>query len=791
MCKKFSTNLQQSQSIIFKKDILDISISIRYSNQNSNLQNSHIKRQQIDIKFIYLFIKLKNDYEFIKTLHKEEGRLKIQQVKLKESQTPEYFISLHLININISDQDLTKMRKLKYLNIIQPQNYYEEGKERILIFPDCVELKLTNEQLAQNYYRILLQLALTYAEFEKRQVNWPLNELKQLYYAQGILYISLLDLDFIRPIPNQSPFLIFKDFTLKNFSQYIPNLQHYFQQNQFKPVIEFLLEKSGNFHRVNFMYPPYENVLMFLLSQNNPIKLQPIYEMGNSVVKSFKTPESLNITYPRLGDQIVYKSTRFQSEEFKEQISQNIQREIELMEQAFDSQYAVTCFAYIRIYEYSFLLQKKFVQTLAEFLVGWRKNEQNREERQTIKDVLLIANRFALALKSLKSFNILHRDLKPENLFLDHLEIHKSYIYIADFDRSKQFQGQLGDIMTTQNVQNTPKYDPPETTQSFYYDVYQFGLIILTIMNKGKYIGNELGGSRYFSQEDHNKYYSKEAIKNALSHTKYNEQFIDIISQCLQREPKQRPDIQQIYSIINPLYLDTKIQTRQTLPHDSSTQQIQQPVRYQSNPSSNAMTESNFPTPNQQMSSDFIYQSNFDDPQQQQPFQHYQQSLGQQQIPLPQQIIFQQQNNYQQQQPNNQFTQSPFQDFSASTGRVIKFSSQEQNHPNNNNQDQQQMYYIQNPQNYGNQFNNNNNNNYNNQNNYNQFQSNYAYQNNQGNQFQNFSNQESPTQVSPTQKQASTPKQNQIYVNPKIKVISINSPTQDQNNQSPDQQTPQ
>jgi serine/threonine protein kinase len=42
-----------------------------------------------------------------------------------------------------------------------------------------------------------------------------------------------------------------------------------------------------------------------------------------------------------------------------------------------------------------------------------------------------------LALKEMHKFNIIHRDLKPENLFFDSLELTTSWVYIADFDRSK------------------------------------------------------------------------------------------------------------------------------------------------------------------------------------------------------------------------------------------------------------------------------------------------------------------------------------------------------------------
>lgn len=68
------------------------------------------------------------------------------------------------------------------------------------------------------------------------------------------------------------------------------------------------------------------------------------------------------------------------------------------MELCFNSEFLVTCFAYIRVFDYSFILQKKFVGTLADFLNIWKKKECDRTEKQTIKDVLLIANRFALGI---------------------------------------------------------------------------------------------------------------------------------------------------------------------------------------------------------------------------------------------------------------------------------------------------------------------------------------------------------------------------------------------------------
>lgn len=49
--------------------------------------------------------------------------------------------------------------------------------------------------------------------------------------------------------------------------------------------------------------------------------------------------------------------------------------------------------------------------------------------------------------------------------------------------------------MTTLAQGNTATYDPPETEQTLKYDVFQYGLILLTIANRYNYIG-ELTGPR-------------------------------------------------------------------------------------------------------------------------------------------------------------------------------------------------------------------------------------------------------------------------------------------------------
>lgn len=57
-------------------------------------------------------------------------------------------------------------------------------------------------------------------------------------------------------------------------------------------ILDYLLEKNGGLHKINFLNPPYENVLKYFFNLQN---LKSIYEVGNSVVKSFPTPNNLKL----------------------------------------------------------------------------------------------------------------------------------------------------------------------------------------------------------------------------------------------------------------------------------------------------------------------------------------------------------------------------------------------------------------------------------------------------------------------------------------------------------------
>ncbi|CAK77778.1 unnamed protein product (macronuclear) [Paramecium tetraurelia] len=99
--------------------------------------------------------------------------------------------------------------------------------------------------------------------------------------------------------------------------------------------------------------------------------------------------------------------------------------------------------------------------------------------------------------------------------------------------------------MTVLNSENTGQYDPPEVEQTFSYDVWQFGLICLSIANKGVFAGHKFGG-RALDDKEYNQYFSLEAIKNTLSHTDYSEEFLKMLAECLQKD----------YNIRKPPYLE-------------------------------------------------------------------------------------------------------------------------------------------------------------------------------------------------------------------------------------------
>ncbi|CAD8058465.1 unnamed protein product [Paramecium primaurelia] len=490
-------------------------------------------------------------------------------------------VSIGIPKYNIDERNLYRYRILKYLNVLQPEQYCCTQDEHFLIYQNLYQ-HLLNEQKLKNIiqqegFKILLQLVLIFAEFQRRKFYWPLNSINQIYFIDGIIYISLLEYDFTKF--NQP--LNYLDNFWKFFTQYFiheyqfQEMAYLMNQQNFDQILEYLFIKNGNIHQQSGLNPKYEKVLQYLLKID---KFNSLYQ-GNCVVKEFKKNEVFSI-YPNLTNDIVYKSTEIKgNEDSQKTILQQIQRDIELMELFSYNENVATCFAYIRIQQYAFLLFRKFFGTLANRFETWPKRDQTEE--QIRKDVYVITSRTADSLKILHEKQVIHRDLKPENVFIDNENLSDSFSYIADFDCSKQIQGQINVTLTNVDSSYTQNYDPPETYQSFKYDIFQLGLIFLTIANKGKYIGDYKRGPRLLQDHEFVKYYSLEAIQRSLQSTNYDINFINIIAQCLHRDPNRRPDIGTICNLLGQFKknVQIKIIRKSIIQQQDQTNEQQQSIQ--------------------------------------------------------------------------------------------------------------------------------------------------------------------------------------------------------------------
>ncbi|CAD8074724.1 unnamed protein product [Paramecium sonneborni] len=485
----------------------------------------------------------------------------IPNFTLEEQINP--LVALMIPKNQVQNTTLTKYRTLKYLNILQPYQYCCSQNEHFLIYLNLFQYQLNDEKLSRiintEGYRILLQLALTFAEFEKRNFNWPLYSINQVYYMEGIVYLSLLEYNFSQIDKPYNSLAIFWNFINQYFLYKYQDLIQFQNQKDLQNVTRYLFQKNDNVQIQSGFDPDFQKLLSYLLRIDN---YKQIYN-GNSIVKSFKKPKAFSLNFPTIKNEIVYKQTKiYGDEEERQQILKQIDRDIQLMELFNNSENVATCFTYLRVFDFVFLLYQKFAGTLVNGFNNWQKQQQTVEQFR--KDVYRMAAKTAKSLLCLHDKDIIHRDLKPENIFIDYEQISSSQFYIADFDCSKQIKEGINVEQTREYF--TPKYDPPEIIQTLKYDIFQIGLIILTVANKGIYIGDVRHGPRGLSEYDFEKFYNRKAIENSLSQIGYDQKFLDILSQCLLRDPNQRPNIRTLYECLNSIYLRQNIRIIKSTP---------------------------------------------------------------------------------------------------------------------------------------------------------------------------------------------------------------------------------
>ncbi|CAD8064599.1 unnamed protein product [Paramecium sonneborni] len=478
-------------------------------------------------------------------LIQDQNTKKIQRVKQKGNQKQNEYISLHIKKgINLSEEELNNLISCRFLNLLPIFDKFEHNGERIIVYKDYLNFILEENSLQDQITakRILLQLFLTFAELEERKYYWPLNSIQQLYYYKEMMFLSLIEYDFSKQNQRETNLEILKRFYTKYFSQIIKIPDDLLQENSFEQIINFLLKINGDLGKQDYLRGPYENLLQNLFK----VKIfNKIYDTNQSIVKYFQRPENFICADEQQDQQIVYKTLRKQNYEGIVELQTN--RQIEFLELFYNCSHMAVGYAYFRVLKQPFFFMRKYYGTLQD------KFSQQEIQQINQKTALQISSRIAYALMELQKNIIIHRDLKPDNLYLDKEELIYSAIYVADFDRSKVLMNQNDDQMTIEHQSNTCRYDPPETDGSLKYDIFQYGLIILQLANKGQYVGNENAGCRYLNEEELHKYYSEQSIANQLNHTQYPQKFIELIARCLKMKPKDRPSIQEVYEILKDL----------------------------------------------------------------------------------------------------------------------------------------------------------------------------------------------------------------------------------------------
>ena len=147
-------------------------------------------------------------------------------------------------------------------------------------------------------------------------------------------------------------------------------------------------------------------------------------------------------------------------------------------------------------------------------------------------------------LKEIHKNNIIHRDLKPENIFISKDNIFK----IGDFGISKKLEGtkhaKTGGI-------GTMSYMAPELLNGQKYDnkvdIWALGCIIYELFTLEQCFdfndSNLIAMVNKINKGEHGK----------INLNKYSSDWQDLIDSLLQTDPKNRPNIEEVYNKVNEL----------------------------------------------------------------------------------------------------------------------------------------------------------------------------------------------------------------------------------------------
>ena len=163
-----------------------------------------------------------------------------------------------------------------------------------------------------------------------------------------------------------------------------------------------------------------------------------------------------------------------------------------------------------------------------------------------IKDIFFMIYQICFSIQELHNKNIIHRDIKPENLFVGE----KDQIVLGDFGLSR-FENTLKSANP-----GTVGYTAPEVINndeySFPADIYSLGCTIFYMLFKKR---------PFYQEQSFNKTFSLAKKKNILEYHENdfssgeliikNEFYFNLIKSCVDLNPFNRPNINQIMELLN------------------------------------------------------------------------------------------------------------------------------------------------------------------------------------------------------------------------------------------------
>ncbi|KAM3130642.1 hypothetical protein pb186bvf_017234 [Paramecium bursaria] len=180
---------------------------------------------------------------------------------------------------------------------------------------------------------------------------------------------------------------------------------------------------------------------------------------------------------------------------------------------------------------------------------------RNKIDEQKIVNII---TQVAKGLQFLHQQNIVHRDIKPENI-LRQFEQNEEIYKITDFGLSSI----KSDRMTTQGV-GTAYYVAPEILEGFGYnksvDIWAMGLILDELIHGTPFFNGKSEEEVHYKIKVENYQIRNKEYQQANIFERRKEIIKNVLNGCLNKDPKQRKDLDYIVAKLNEYQIDSPIQ---------------------------------------------------------------------------------------------------------------------------------------------------------------------------------------------------------------------------------------